>query len=112
MDMKPADVILQQLGGRNRLNVMIGAKDFYSVNDGNTLSFKFAGCKKANCVKITLNARDLYDIEFIKIGRRNPTTFETPVTEVKTFEDIYADTMREVIENFTEMRLSLGTMGR
>ena len=66
-----ADETLRQLGGSNRLNVMIGAKDFFSDNDGKTLVFKFSMCKKANCVKITLNGLDLYDIEFVKIKKFN-----------------------------------------
>ena len=76
--MTPADITLRQLGGRGRLNAMIGAKDFFSDNDGRTLTFKFRLCKKANYVKITLNGLDGYDIEFVKIGRFNRKTFAPP----------------------------------
>lgn len=105
--MKPADITLQQLGGRRRLGVMIGAYDFFSDNDGQTLTFKFKMCKEANCVKITLNAMDTYDIEFIKIGRLSKKTWTVPVRKVKTYEGVYADQMQEVIESFTGLYMSL-----
>ena len=57
--MLPANIIAQQLGGANRLKAMIGAKNFFHDNDGNTLRFTFKMCSKAKLVKITLNGLDL-----------------------------------------------------
>jgi hypothetical protein len=108
--MKPADVILQQLGGPNRLHAMIGAANFYSDNGGRTLGFAFKMCKEASHIKITLNDMDFYDIEFIKVGRRSRTVYRPPIKVTGTFENVDADNLRSVIENFTGLVLSLGTM--
>jgi len=103
-----ADTTLTQLGGRNRLKAMIGAKDFFSDNDGATLSFKFKMCKKASFVKITLNGKDTYDIEFIKPGRLSRKTFEmSPNKTTGEFTGVYADQLKKVFENFTGLYLSL-----
>ena len=99
--------ILSQLGGSRRLSIMIGAKNFGSANDCKTLTFSFAASKVANHIKITLNGLDLYDVEFIKVGRRNRTTFETPITTVKSVENVYADDLKELFERTTGLFLSL-----
>jgi len=62
--MTVAQTILDQLGG-NKFAVMTGSKNF--IADGYTLKMKLAGNKsKANCLSITLNSLDLYDMEFTK----------------------------------------------
>ena len=104
---KPADIILQQLGGQNRLNVMIGAKDFYSEDEGRTLRFTFRMCKQANLIKVKLTHMDTYNVEFHKIGRMTKD-FRKPCVLVKTFEDIYADMLHEVIQDFTGLVLTIG----
>lgn len=107
--MAPADIILSQLGGRGRLKVTIGAKDFYSKNDGNTLQFKFAMCKLANLVEITLNGSDLYDVKFIKVGRLNKKTWEVPTKVTGEFSDVSVENLMDVIEDFTGLYLTLGS---
>ena len=62
-----AQIILQQIGG-NKFVAMTGAKNFCHTFD--SLRFKLpANFAKngINHVIITLNADDLYDIEFLKI---------------------------------------------
>ena len=103
---RPADIILQQLGGQNRLNVMIGAKDFYSEDDGRTLRFTFKMFKPANLIKVKLTVMDTYTVEFYKIGRMTKD-FRKPCVLVKTFEDVYADMLHEVIQDFTGLMLSM-----
>lgn len=105
--MKPADITLQQLGGSRRLGVMIGAKDFMSDNDGRTLIFKFMRTPSANAIRITLNGMDTYDIEFIKIGRRNPKTYETPVTTTSEHKNIYAEDLHSLFERVTGLALTI-----
>lgn len=105
--MAVADITLSQLGGSRRLSAMVGAHGFYSDNNGQTLTFKFKMCKEANYVKITLNAMDTYDIEFVKIGRLNKKTFQVPVKTVKTYEGVYADNLRDVFESFTGLYITL-----
>jgi hypothetical protein len=55
-----ASNIIMQLGGFSRLQVMLGAYNFVDLKNG--LSFKIKN-PKANYIKITLNGKDLYDIE-------------------------------------------------
>lgn len=87
--------------------MMIGAKDFYHENEGRTLSFRFKSCNKANLVKITLNGLDLYDVEFVKVGRLNRTTLSVPRKTTGSFSHIYGDQLVRVFEDFTGLFLSL-----
>lgn len=60
-----AKTILSQLGG-NRFIVMTGAR--YIMGSSNSLSFRIPKAKESiNYVKVTLNALDLYDVEFGRI---------------------------------------------
>lgn len=104
---KAADIILSQLGGSRRLNIMIGAKDFFSDDNGATLIFRFAMCKTANRMRITLNGSDLYDVKFEKVGRLNMKTFNVPVTVAGEFSDVYAEDLKGLIESQTGLYLSL-----
>ena len=98
---KPADIILQQFGGSQRLKAMINGRDFFSENDGMTLRFKFSSCRDANMCKVTLDADDTYTFELIKVGRLNK------VTEFKSISGIHADQLRELFTAYTGLYLSL-----
>lgn len=98
--MNAAAITLSHLGGSCRLSAMIGAKNFASSDNGNSLSFRFKGSKKANYVKITLNGLDLYDVEFGKIWN---LTYKVKGES----SNIYADSLKSVIEDFTGLYLSL-----
>lgn len=96
-----ANSILSQLGGSGRLNAMTGA---YAFGDtGNGLSFKIKN-QKANYVKITLNSRDLYDVE---VGRTRGYTYKV----VNEATDLFADQLKPFIEQSTGMYLSLFSKG-
>lgn len=106
--MKPADIILQQLGGRRRLSAMIGMYDVFSDNDGQTLCFKFKGCRRASYCRITLTPDDTYDVEFIKPGRLNRKTWDmSPSKTIAKFEGIYCDMLHETFESTTGLYLTL-----
>jgi hypothetical protein len=92
-----AQTILQQLGGAGRLNAMTGAYNF--IDRGNGLSFKIKNAR-ANYIKITLNAKDLYDVE---VGRIRGNTYKV----VKEANDLYFDQLKPFIEESTGMYLSL-----
>jgi hypothetical protein len=91
-----ASNIIMQLGGFSRLQVMLGAYNFVDLKNG--LSFKIKN-PKANYIKITLNGKDLYDIE---IGRIRGTTYKV----VHSQEDVYAVDLRKVIEKHTGMYMA------
>ena len=97
-----AQTTLDQLGGGNRLAVMIGAKDFGAVEDGQTLRFRFAAgnATVGNMCLIRLTPADTYTVEFwhcrgVKFRR------------VAEFTDVYCDTLRRTFEQHTGLYLSL-----
>ena len=99
-----AKTILQQLGG-NRMIAMTGAKNLASGTDKEGrpyLMFKIGSGAKSgiNHIKIALNGRDLYDIDFGKIRG-----YDFKV--LKSFDNIYADQLKDIIEQETGMYLSL-----
>ena len=96
-----ASIIAAQLGGTGRLNAMIGAHNF--IDHGNALSFKFKGSRVATFCKITLDASDTYTVTLAKIRKWE-------LCKEQTFSGVYADQLRELIENTTGLYLSLGTM--
>ena len=91
-----ASNIIMQLGGFSRLQIMLGAYNFVDLKNG--LSFKIKN-PKANYIKITLNGKDLYDIE---IGRIRGTTYKV----VHSQEDVYAVDLRKIIEKHTGMYMA------
>ena len=95
------EIILQQLGGRQFI-AMTGAR---LMHDGdNKLIAKIKGSKTCNHLEITLNSMDLYDIRFCKIGTAK-TMFA--IKNDKTFNNIYFDDMKGLIEEETKLYLSL-----
>lgn len=96
-----ANTTLEQLGGANKLKAMVGATNF-SYDSKGTLTFSFKSCRKANIVSISLSPMDLYDIEFSKMNTRS---YECKT--VKTFEGVYAENLKSVIEEFTGLYLSI-----
>ena len=101
-----ADTILQQLGGKRKLNALIGlefpiALDI-SANYGG-LQFSFKGSRKVNKCVIKLNGLDLYDFELWKIS----PTFKHEPELVYSIDDIYADMLKSIFENETQLYLSL-----
>ncbi len=95
-----ANEILNQLGGYNRLNSMIGLKDCMINGAGISFKIKFVGAA-ANYVKIQLNeALDLYEVE---IGKLRGMSYKV----VKSLSGVYTDMLKDIIENTCKVRLSL-----
>ena len=105
-NMKPYEIILQQLGGINKITAMTGAKNFmYSSKDPNFIEFKFKSCKKANHVKIEYDkSKDLYEMIFYKIKRVDG--LPTPKI-VRVFNCLFASDLIYTFEQYTGLRLSL-----
>ena len=115
--MKAADIILNQLGGRNNLKAMIGAKEFYSENDGQTLYFKFTA--KANqgikIVKITLTLMDVYTVQFFKITNKTDKVLGIKIpkhTLVQEETNIYNDMLLSTVAEVTGLSLTMPTFAR
>lgn len=93
-----ASIILQQLGD-HRFRAMTGAKDLLALEDG--LQFKVgANAQKVTAVRITLDATDLYMVQFYR-GRGLNMVEAAAVTMVD------AAALRGVFEEHTGMRTSL-----
>lgn len=96
-----ADLIAKQLGGTDRLQSMIGAKNMsYSAD---SFQFKFPGSAIANYVEIKLLPSDLYKVTFYKIRGLN-----API--VKEVSGVDASQLKDLFEQTTKLYLSLGTM--
>lgn len=97
--MKVANEILRQLGG-GRFLAMTGVKN--PAGGENFIQFKLpkAVRNKINFVKITLNNKDLYDIEFFYYRAMQ-------LKPVDTVEDVYFDQLRGIFEEYTGYATSL-----
>jgi len=95
--MTQASIILNQLGGINRITAMTGAYNFIDVVTG--VSFRIKS-RTANYVKVTLNAWDLYDVTIGKIHGMNYKI-------IASHEGIHASDLKKYIETKTETRFSL-----
>ena len=95
-DLTIANTIAEQIG--NRAFFMMGTRS--KVGGPNYLSFDVRGSKAVSHVRVTLNAMDTYDVEFLKIRGTNIKT-------VSKSEDIYAESLHEIISVHTGLALSL-----
>jgi|TARA_Y100000817_G_scaffold312088_1_gene305340 hypothetical protein len=100
-DFTKQEIIIEQLGGWNRLRAMVGA--YAGVcNDDGSFTFKFKGSRRCNAVNIFLNGKDLYDVKFMKWS---PS--KLVYKPVSTDTDIYASMLRPLFEQSTGLYLSL-----
>lgn len=89
-----AETILDQMGGR-RFCMMTGARDFTSSGDGLTMRLPSNFAKDGiNCVRVTLNGLDTYDVDFLKVRG-------TKVAIVECVANVYADQLRAVFTRAT-----------
>jgi hypothetical protein len=96
--MSVAKTILQQMGG-NQFAVMTGSKNF--IAGENSLSMKLSrNSSGANYLRITLNGKDLYDMEFISI---RGTSMKTK----HSFNDLYNDMIVDIFEKTTGLYTKL-----
>ena len=90
-----AATIVQQLGGGRKLQMFIGLKQLINERNGVTLVFPKPKHRGAvNRVRITLNGKDLYDMEFIRTHGRS-------VKVVREFNDVYAEDLKDRFEDGT-----------
>ena len=92
--------ILRQLGGQKFIG-MTGSKNF--SYEGNSLTFNVPASltrKRASGVKITLNRKDLYDLESFKI--RN---YE--VISIASYNDIANDNLQRTFTQMTGLETKL-----
>lgn len=98
-----AQETFQQLGGTNRLSVMVGAKNFTFSGDESFIAFKWVAKSptcKANYLKVVYNSNDTYTMKFLRV-------YGQKVTEIKEYSDVYCDQLIELFENTTGLYLTL-----
>ena len=90
-----ANTIVQQLGGSRKLQMFIGLKQILTASNAVTLVFPKPKHRGAvNRVRITLNGKELYDMEFIRTHGRSAKV-------VSEFNDVYAEDLRDRFEEGT-----------
>lgn len=96
-----ANIILQQLGGR-QFQMMTGAKNLVALSDGGlALQFGNGAKNKANRVRIEYDhGSDTYNVEFGKIYRQAWKT-------ISRHEGVYADMLRDLFTAETGFYTSL-----
>lgn len=98
--MKVGATILEQLGG-SRFILMVGAKDLVALDNGLQFGLKGALAKdKINKVRIVLNRRDLYDVEFFNIRG-------THIKTVKEVNNVDVGNLRRTFRMNTGLDTSL-----
>lgn len=93
----PAAIILNQLGG-SKFIAMVGAHGI--LNLGNGLQLKFRGSKRANVVRIELNANDLYTLRFFK-----QKGLDCP--ELEGYTMVHAESLTTIFTRVTGLHVSL-----
>lgn len=108
-------IILQQLGG-NKFLVMTGAKNLVYCNKEKFLKLELpknpGGVK---WVKITLNYKDLYNMEFLKeektlnekLSNIGIKIYDRQAVLIKKYEDLFFDQLQEFFTETTGFYTSL-----
>jgi hypothetical protein len=106
--------ILQQIGG-NKFLVMTGSKIKHYGYDNNGyvyLMFQLSRNKsKAQFLKIQLNGKDLYNMEFTRIKKTlnkeysalGIKIYDEEIENIKTITDLYCDQLQEIFTEVTGM---------
>jgi hypothetical protein len=108
-----AATTINQLGGRSRLSAMINAKHFYSMEpmegtgDHGGVTFQFSGCRKARVCHIWLESTDTYRMVLIKPATSRQIMEGKPDKIAYKQSMLMADSLKEVFESQTGLRLSL-----
>lgn len=101
-----ANEILNQLtrtkNGPGILKIMIGARNFMRSDKDQFITFKFTvkAANKANYMKITLNAMDTYDVEFIRIWGAN-------IKRISKHEGVYNEDLFGLFQSETKLALRM-----
>jgi hypothetical protein len=98
-----ADTIRKQLG--RKALFMLGAKDLMGSAKERFLQFKIGrNAKSVSHIRITLTPADTYTVTSYR-ARRSKGVMQCKTLE--TYEDVYVDSLHQVIESLTGMYTSL-----
>ena len=106
--------IFQQIGG-NKFLAMTGSKVKYYGYDKNGYVYLMIQLSKnqskSQFLKIQLNGKDLYNMEFTRIKKTlnkeylaiGIKIYDEAIEIIKTYEDIYCDQLQEIFTDITGM---------
>ncbi len=96
------DVTLAHLGGRNKIEAMIGAKDFVRCDNNTALQFAIGKGARNGCNRVTIGLQHdhLYSITLWKLHR-------VTITELEVVSNVHAKNLRIRLSQMLEMDLSL-----
>ena len=83
--------ILNQLGGMNRINAMIGIEKLVPIENGISISFKVGAADNINTFEVVLDPSDTYTVNFLKVST-------TKKELISTTNMIYFDMLIRTIE--------------
>jgi hypothetical protein len=94
--MDVAKIILEQMGGKRRLQGFLGATQFNLLQSPDGVGIKWPNKKRSlgNYVRITLTPQDTYDMEFQNVSTRGVKT-------VKTYKGLFFDMLVSTFEGHT-----------
>ena len=93
-NLEVATIIMKQIG----ISSMIGAKDYVILKNGLQFRWVAKAKNKSNCIQVTINGNDLYDVKFLYIrGVKCVTRSE--------HNNIYADMLISLFEQETGLFL-------
>lgn len=100
--------VIEHLGG-NRIFAMAFAHHFASAAGGVCLKIApgLRATGRATHVRITLTARDTYDVEVCRFAKRATLSTVGGSQVVGYVEDVHADHLKRTVESMTGLRLSL-----
>jgi len=93
--------LLKQLGG-NGFIAMTGAKNFIKIAE-DTISFRLPinfAKNKSNLIKITLNEKDTYNIDFIRVRGLK-------FSSIKKEKDVFCDKVQEIFNYNTGLETKI-----
>lgn len=95
-----AQTILDQMGGPQRLRVMLGARGFVAHERGVSFQWPNRQRSRGNALRITLRGDDTYRLEFLNTTARTCKV-------VRTVEGLYCDELIDVFERQTGLAVRL-----
>lgn len=98
-----ANTILAQLGGGKALMLM-GAQRPVAIDNGVQIKIG-RNPKGINTLRITLDPSDTYTVRVSRCAI-NRTTYTVKETSVRSMDDVYADSLMDVVESLTGLYLT------
>jgi len=95
-------IILDQMGGARRLQVMLGVQHIQFLSNGVGIKWPNKTPSKGNYVEIRLNGSDLYDMSFFNVGSMTKKL-------VKKYDGVYAEDLKDIFEKQTGWYLRMAS---